>query len=211
MKINEIFLSVQGEGISQGRPTIFVRTSGCNLRCTWCDTKYAYTAGREMPIAQILEKCRKYPVKRVCLTGGEPLLQKKDCLALINHLLREKYEISIEAGGAVSIFGLPTPVFVSLDIKCPASKMSERMRYNNLKYIRSQDQVKFVIADDRDYRFAKKVVAKYKLDQKTNVIFQPVYGTKFTQDLAESILRDGLDVRFGLQLHKVIWGEKRGV
>jgi len=213
MKINEIFLSVQGEGISLGLPTIFIRTTGCNLRCEWCDTKYAYHKGKEMKVSQILQRCKKFGFKRVCITGGEPLLQKKELVILTKLLIKNKFEIQIQTNGSLDIKGLPAESIIALDMKCPSSKMNDKMRYENLKLIKEKDAVIFIIGDKKDYQFAKKIIKKYKLERKTNVLLQPVYqNKKFTQTLIKNILKDRLRVRFGLQLHKIIWGaNKKGV
>jgi 7-carboxy-7-deazaguanine synthase len=211
MKINEIFLSIQGEGIEIGLPTIFIRTAGCNLRCLWCDTKYAYFKGKQKTISYIINQCKKFKIKRVCITGGEPLMQRLECIKLIKCLIKNRFNISLETNGSISIKDLPEKMMISLDIKCPSSGMTKNMCYNNLDLIKQKDQVKFVIANLKDYIFAKNIIKKYALEDKTNVIFQPVYRTKFTQKLVNIILQNKLKVRFLLQLHKIIWGDKRGV
>lgn len=213
MKINEIFLSIQGEGIGVGLPTIFIRTTGCNLRCEWCDTKYAYHQGKEINVSQIFQKCKKFNVKNVCITGGEPLLQKKELIILIKLLIKNKFDVQVQTNGSQDIKGLPAKTILALDMKCPSSKMSNLMRYENLKYIKKKDSVIFIIGDKKDYQFAKKIIKKYKLERKTNILFQPVYqNKKFIQTLIKNILKDRLRVRFGLQLHKIIWGaNKKGV
>lgn len=213
IKISEIFKSIQGEGIQSGLPTIFIRTAGCNLRCLWCDTKYAYNDGKEMTIAEIIEQCKKLFIKRVCLTGGEPLFQREKSQELINSLIGRGYDVLVETNGAVSIKGLPSRAVISLDIKCPTSGMSEKMIYANINYLRKKDQVKFVIENIIDYTFAKKIIKEHKLESKTKVLFQPVFkiDNSFVQEIAKRVLRDGLEVRVGLQLHKIIWGNKRGV
>ncbi|MBU1706044.1 radical SAM protein [Patescibacteria group bacterium] len=213
MKINEIFKSIQGEGIYTGLPTTFIRTTGCNLRCSWCDTKYAYFGGREMTLDQILDKCRKLEVKNICLTGGEPLIHGDRSKELIKLLIKEGYEVLIETNGAFNISNLSKEANISLDIKCPSSGMSDKMLYKNLDLLKMKDQVKFIIDDMKDYNFAKDIVKKYKLEGKTNIIFQPVYkeDTKFIQSLIKKLLVDKLQVRIGLQLHKIIWGNKKGV
>jgi 7-carboxy-7-deazaguanine synthase len=208
MKISEIFLSIQGEGIDSGLPTIFIRTSGCNLSCSWCDTKYA-VYGKEMEISDILNKCKKLGVKRICITGGEPLLQF-EIMKLISLLNRNKYAVSIETNGSIKINKMPSNVRISLDIKCPSSGMQDKIIYDNLKWIKSKDQVKFIIKNQKDYIFAKKQIKKYAIDKKTHVIFQPVYQSNYFKILAENIIKDKLNVRLGLQIHKFIWGNKKG-
>ena len=211
IKINEIFKSIQGEGIYTGIPITFVRTTGCNLRCSWCDTKYAYFRGREMTLDQILDKCRKLGVKNICLTGGEPLMHRDESRELIQLLIKEGFEVLIETNGAFKISGLPKEAVISLDIKCPSSGMSDKMFYENLDLLRTKDWLKFVIDDMKDYNFAKDIVKKYKLESKTNVIFQPVYkeNTKFIRSLIKKLLADKLQARIGLQLHRIIWGNKK--
>jgi 7-carboxy-7-deazaguanine synthase len=213
IKINEIFKSIQGEGIESGLPTIFIRTTGCNLRCAWCDTKYAYNRGEEMTITEIIDRCGKLAVKRICLTGGEPLINGKKVIELVKRLIKQGFSVSIETNGSVDVSVLPKKAMVSLDIKCPSSKMCENMLYENLDFLKKKDQVKFIISDLKDYNFAKKIVKKHKLENKTNVIFQPVFkkDRRFVKDLVDLILKDELKIRVSLQLHKIIWGNKRGV
>jgi len=209
MKINEIFYSIQGEGKWTGRPNIFIRTSGCNLRCSFCDTTYAYNDGKELSIEEISSQISKYPCKYVCITGGEPLIQK-EILDLIDDLIKGNYEISIETNGSISIKKISNKksLMVSLDIKCPSSKMQEKNYFENISLLRKNDQLKFVIKDKDDYNYAKKIVNKYK--PVCNIFFQPVWGND-PITIAKWIISDKLDVKLGLQLHKIIWGEKRGV
>ena len=208
MKINEIFHSLQGEGKWTGLPNIFIRTSGCNLRCSFCDTTYAYDDGKEMSINEILSQISKYPCNYICLTGGEPLLQK-EASDLIDALLKKNYKIYIETNGSINIKKLSykKSLIISLDIKCPSSNMHEKTYFKNISFLRKDDQLKFVIKDKDDYNYAKKIVNKYK--PICPVFFQPVWGTN-PSDLADWIICDGLNVKLGLQLHKIIWGEKRG-
>ena len=209
MKINEIFYSLQGEGNWSGLPNIFIRTTGCNLRCSFCDTKYAYESGEEMSIEAILDNISKYSCKYICITGGEPLLQKniKD---LINILLKRKYHICLETNGSIDIKGISNKksLIISLDIKCPSSKMSSKNFFKNINYLGKKDQLKFIILDRNDYDFAKKIVKKYK--PSCCIYFQPVWGTN-PKNLADWIINDKLNVNLGLQLHKIIWGEKRKI
>jgi 7-carboxy-7-deazaguanine synthase len=209
MKINEIFYSIQGEGKWTGLPNIFIRTTGCNLRCSYCDTKYAYEDGKEMSIKEITENIKKYPCKYVCITGGEPLLQK-ETIDLIYVLLKKNYKILLETNGSKNIKNVASrkSLIVSLDIKCPSSKMYKKMRLENISFLRKNDQLKFVIKDKKDYDYAKKIFQKYK--PICRVFFQPVGGTNF-KNLANWILNDELEVQIGLQLHKIIWGDRRGV
>jgi len=212
MKINEIFLSIQGEGIQSGLPTFFIRTTGCNLRCSYCDTKYAYNQGKDMSIKTILNKIRKQPFKIVCLTGGEPLLQL-DSKILIKKLIELGYKINIETNGSIDLKGFPKSkqILYSMDIKCPSSGFNKMMKYGNLKLIGKRDQIKFIISNKKDYNFAKDIIKKYNLINKTNIIFTPVGGIK-GKKLINYILKDGLNVRISLQIHKIIWVDtKRGV
>ncbi len=209
MKINEIFLSIQGEGILSGLPTIFVRTTGCNLRCVWCDTKFSRSKGQEKSVGEVLKQIKRLKFKRVCLTGGEPLIQEELPL-LIEQLLKRKYQLSIETNGSKDISMLPKEVVISLDIKCPSSNESQNILFTNLNFLSKKDQCKFVIRNKKDYEYAKRIIREYNLNKKTNVILTPVGGIK-AEKIVERILRDKLDVRIGLQLHKIIWGRKRGV
>jgi 7-carboxy-7-deazaguanine synthase len=209
MLISEIFHSLQGEGLLIGLPTVFVRTSGCNLRCKWCDTDYAFEGGQEMSIEEVLDSVGKYNCLHVCLTGGEPLLQK-DAIKLINALLEKGYLISIETGGSVSVELLPCDdnLSISLDIKCPSSGEHDRMNFSNLELLSPNDQLKFVIADGEDYEYAKKILDEYETI--CQIVMQPVGGTDM-KALAEKVLDDKLNVRVLPQLHKLIWGVRRGV
>lgn len=205
MKVNEIFFSIQGEGILMGEPTVFVRTTGCNLRCSWCDSKYAYEDGKEMTVDEILKEVRSYPVDNVCLTGGEPLIQGNIGL-LIRRLLNRGYNVCVETNGSISIRNLARThrLMLSMDIKCPSSGEQAKMLFSEIKHLSEVDQLKFIIADEKDYEFAKETISKHR--PRCSVIFQPVWGTEMKW-LAELILDDGLDVRVMPQLHKIIWGE----
>ena len=209
MKINEIFYSIQGEGKWTGLPNIFIRTTGCNLRCSFCDTKYAYDEGKEIEIDEILKQISKYPCRYVCITGGEPLLQE-DLPNLINDLLGNDYEISLETNGSQNIKNLLNfkSLLISLDIKCPSSNMQEKNDFENIKLLRKEDQLKLIIKNKEDYNYAKKIVEEYK--PICTVFFQPVWKTNL-YELANWIKNDGLNVKLGLQLHKIIWGDTRGV
>ena len=209
MKINEIFYSIQGEGKQTGLPNIFIRTTGCNLRCTYCDTKYAYEKGTEKSIKEILKEARKYNCKKICITGGEPLIQK-DIMDLIEQLRKNSYKISIETNGSIDIKQLTQKkeILISMDIKCPSSKMHQKMLLENIKHLGQKDQVKFIIKDKEDYEYAKEIVKKHK--PKCDIFFQPVWGSNL-KNLAKWMLKDDLKVKLGLQLHKIIWGDKKGV
>ncbi|AGB04926.1 organic radical activating enzyme [Aciduliprofundum sp. MAR08-339] len=209
MKINEMFLSIQGEGTYIGVPMFFIRLTGCNLRCEWCDTKYAFYEGEDMGIEEIMQRVRKAGVEWVCITGGEPLLQD-DVYKLIDALLKEGHRVLLETNGSISIENLPTEenLVVSLDIKTPSSRMENAMRFENLDYLGPKDFVKFVIADERDFEYAKGIIERYKIEQ--DIVFQPVGGTDLKW-LVEKVLNSRMNVRVLPQLHKIIWGEQRGV
>jgi 7-carboxy-7-deazaguanine synthase len=209
MKINEIFYSIQGEGKETGHPNIFIRTTGCNLRCLYCDTKYAYEDGKEMSINEIIKQISQYPCKHVCITGGEPLLQE-DILDLINSLSKSKYNTCIETNGSIDIRNISKcrSLLISLDIKCPSSEMYKKNYLQNISLLKKDDQLKFIIKDRKDYEYAKKILKECA--PSCTVFFQPVWGTN-PRDLAEWIIQDNLDVKLGLQLHKIIWGDRRGV
>jgi len=208
MKINEIFYSLQGEGRWSGLPNIFIRTTGCNLRCSYCDTKYAYYKGEQITITDILKKISKYPCTYVCITGGEPLIQK-ETKELIDKLLKSNYKITIETNGSKSIKYLTNKdgLMISLDIKCPSSNMYKKMIFENTLLLKEKDQLKFVIKNKTDYEYAKKILKKYKPD--CPVFFQPVWGIN-PKKIAKWIIEDGLEVKLGLQLHKIIWDDYKG-
>ncbi len=204
-----MFTSIQGEGIYIGVPMFFVRLTRCNLRCEWCDTEYAFYEGEEMSIDSIVKKVEESGMKWVCITGGEPLLQE-EVYKLIDILLRKDYKILLETNGSILIDKLPTEenLVISLDIKTPSSKMEKTMRFENLNYLGPKDFVKFVIMDEGDFEYAKKIIEKYEIDKE--IIFQPVGGTNLKW-LAEKVVEEKLNVRVLPQLHKIIWGNKRGV
>jgi len=212
MKISEIFYSIQGEGIEIGIPTVFVRLFACDLRCTWCDSMYAVEGSdfKEMSLAEVKSEISKFHCKRICITGGEPLIQRKELEKLANDLVGNGFKILLETSGHKE----PPPVFwtencvISMDCKCPSSEMEEKMDFKLFEKLRSQDQLKFVIKDDGDYDYAKEILKTYQI--KANIIFQPVYGTNLKW-LAERTMEDKLvGVRILPQLHKFIWGDKRG-
>jgi len=208
MKINEIFYSLQGEGIWTGLPNVFIRITGCNLRCSFCDTKYAYYEGEEMEIKQIINKISKYNCKFICLTGGEPLIQD-ETLDLIKALVLKNYEIYLETNGSIDIKNIIniSNLIISLDIKCPSSNMQGNNYLDNIDLLKKKDQLKFVIKDNEDYEYAKKIINKYK--PKCLIYFQSVWGIR-PDILARKILKDKINVRLGIQLHKILWGDKRG-
>ncbi|RLF47396.1 MAG: hypothetical protein DRN29_02575 [Thermoplasmata archaeon] len=206
--VNEIFYSVQGEGVDTGLPTIFIRLTGCNLRCSYCDTKYAYYEGEELEAENILKRIKEWKCRRICITGGEPLLQE-NVYDLIDLLLKEKYEISVETNGSIDISKLVgRNVIIKMDIKLPSSGMHDKMKMDNINLLRSHDELKFVIENREDYDYAKKLIEKYR--PSCHIIMQPVWKKMEASKLAEWILEDGIDARLSVQLHKILWGEKRG-
>lgn len=206
MKVYSIFKSIQGEGRTMGAPTTFVRTSGCPLRCTYCDTKQAYDQGRAMSIEEVLKEVKRHGTRHVCLTGGEPLMQK-DAPALIQKLLDQRYKVVVETNGAMPLDDMPCDenLTLSMDIKCPSSGESDKMLFSNLEVLGPTDQLKFVVSDEADYEYAKKVIKEHA--PKCDVILTPVGGTELKW-LVEKVLNDGLEVRIMPQLHKIIWGEE---
>ncbi|NBS17057.1 MAG: 7-carboxy-7-deazaguanine synthase QueE [Gammaproteobacteria bacterium] len=210
LRITEIFHSLQGESRTVGLPTVFVRLTGCPLRCRWCDTAYAFKGGERMTLEEILDKVASYNTPRVCVTGGEPLAQS-DCLILLKRLIERGYEVSLETSGSMDVSEVDAAVIKVIDLKPPGSLEAEANRYENLDALMPADQVKFVIADEIDYEWAKKKLFEYALQERCEVLFSPVAGEMNPQWLAEAILRDGLDVRFQVQLHKLLWGDQKGV
>jgi 7-carboxy-7-deazaguanine synthase len=206
MKIYSIFKSIQGEGLTIGAPTTFVRTSGCPLRCTYCDTTQAYDAGEQMTLDAIMKKVERFGTRNVCLTGGEPLAQR-DAPKLVQMLLDAGFKVVVETNGAMPLDELPCTesLTISMDIKCPSSGESEKMLFDNIELLGPTDQLKFIISDDKDYAYAKEILEKYS--PKCEVIFTPV-GGKDLKAVAEKVLKEKLEVRVLPQLHKFIWGEE---
>ena len=211
MRISEIYKSIQGESTYAGRPCVFVRTAGCNLRCSWCDSSFTFYGGEEIPLEDVLNQVRGHCCRLVELTGGEPLLQQ-DSFTLTRALLDEGYQVLVETSGSLEFRDLDRRANIIMDIKCPASGMSGLVRWSNLEEIKKTDQVKFVINDREDYLWATERLDQLNLCQKTTVLFSPVYGVMDPRMLAEWILQDSLEVSLQLQLHKYIWHpEARGV
>ncbi len=204
MKINEIYSSIQGESTYAGRSCIFIRTTGCNLRCRWCDTPYAFHEGREMDLDAIMAEVEKYSCRLVELTGGEPLLQK-EAPELVSRLLDRGYAVLIETGGSLDIRGLDPRAVIVMDVKCPGSGMTEAMKWENLNWLKPTDEVKFVIKDRADYEWAVGILDRYEILRRRTILFSPVFSEMDPRRLAEWILEDGLGVRLQLQLHKYIW------
>jgi 7-carboxy-7-deazaguanine synthase len=212
LTINEIFHSIQGESTHTGRPCVFVRLTACNLRCSWCDTPYAFTEGHKMSLDEVIRQIDAYDCRLVEITGGEPLLQQ-EVYPLMDRLLAAGRTVMIETGGHMSIADVPPPVIKIVDVKCPGSDESHRNRWENLDRLAPHDEVKFVIKDRTDYEFARDVVRRHRLiGRVAAVLFSPVHGTLDPQALAAWILQDRLEVRLQLQAHKYIWGaDVRGV
>jgi 7-carboxy-7-deazaguanine synthase len=209
LRINEIFFSLQGETSRVGLPTVFVRLTGCPLRCTYCDTTYAFTGGQNMKLEAILAGVARYAPKYVTVTGGEPLAQK-NCLLLLRSLCDAGYEVSLETGGALDVSGVDARVVKVLDIKTPASGEMEKNRWSNLEHLDPQDEIKFVLCNEADYLWAKQVMQERELAKRCEVLFSPAQGEISAKDVAEWILRDRLPVRLQVQLHKLLWGNEVG-
>ena len=210
LKITEIFLSIQGEAQSVGRPTIFIRLTGCPLRCSYCDSEYAFFGGERRLISDIMDEVKGYGVEYICVTGGEPLAQP-DVLVLLNELCDEGYQVSLETSGALPIANVDKRVCVVLDIKTPGSGEVDKNHYNNMSQLKPIDEVKFVICNKQDYQWAVFKLREYQLDRKVaNVLFSPSYEQQDATELVEWILADRLPVRFQIQLHKSLWGDKPG-
>jgi len=208
MKISEVFYSIQGETSYAGYPCIFIRLAGCNLRCRYCDTTYAYEDGEEIPLEGLIERISHYRCQRVELTGGEPLLQA-DIYPLTQRLLDLGYQLLLETNGSLDITRLDPRICRIVDIKCPGSGMTEAMLWDNLRHLRQTDQVKFVLSDQEDYLWAREIIRRYSLDDLVgNILFSPAVPLLSPATLAEWILRDGLDIRLNLQLHKYIWPDR---
>lgn len=209
LRITEIFASVQGESSRVGLPTVFVRLTGCPLRCTWCDTAYAFTGGSTRALDDILAEVARHGLRHVCVTGGEPLAQK-GCLALLGALCDAGYDVSLETSGALDIAEVDARVARIVDLKAPGSGEVDKNRYENIPLLRANDEVKIVLADGADYDWARAQIAAHALDRRCSVLLSPVAGALDPTALAEWIVRDRLPVRFQLQLHKILWNDARG-
>lgn len=209
LRITEIFYSLQGEASRVGLPTVFVRLTGCPLRCTWCDTTYSFTGGEAATIDSVLAEVRRHPAKQVCVTGGEPLSQK-DCLPLLTALCDAGYDVSLETSGALDISAVDPRVSRIMDLKAPGSGEVDKNRWENLPCLTRRDELKIVIASREDYEWAREQVRSHDLPARCPVLFSPAQGNLAPTQLAEWILEDGLDVRFQVQLHKLLWGNMIG-
>ncbi len=209
LRISEIFHSLQGESTRAGLPTVFVRLTGCPLRCTWCDTEYAFSGGETLTLGDVLIEVARHGARQVCVTGGEPLAQKA-CLPLLSALCDAGYAVSLETSGALDVAAVDPRVSRIMDLKAPASGEADKNLWGNLPYLNAEDEIKIVLADEADYAWAREAIRARKLDAICPVLLSPVAGQLEPQQLAEWVLRDRLPVRVQLQLHKLIWGAERG-
>ena len=209
LRITEIFFSLQGESKTVGIPTVFIRLTGCPLRCHYCDTTYAFHGGKSLTIDEIIEQVKSYSTSYVTVTGGEPLAQK-NCFQLLAKLADNSFSVSLETSGAIDIANVDSRITKVMDLKTPSSNEEQRNLYQNIEYLDAKDQVKFVIANQKDYVWSKTLLVKYKLYKRCEVLFSPCAGSQDYSQLAEWVLADQLPVRFQLQLHKILWGDVAG-
>ncbi len=211
MRITEIFYSIQGESSFSGLPCVFIRTTGCNLRCVWCDTEYSFYGGAEMTLDEIMAQVNSYGCKLVELTGGEPMLQK-DIYALSERLLAKGYTVLLETGGSLDLSQLDPRVVKIMDLKCPGSGEADKNYWANLEVLQPHDQIKFVIRDRGDYEWTLNVIRRHRLEERFHLLFSPVFNVMDYRTLAEWMLADRVKARFQVQLHKYIWPpDMRGV
>ena len=211
LRITEIFLSIQGEATTAGYPTVFVRLTGCPLRCCYCDSEYAFYGGDKMEVPAVLTLVKNYGVSHVCVTGGEPLAQSNS-LELLSHLCEAGFNVSLETSGAMPVVDVDSRVSIVMDLKTPASDESSRNDYSNIACLKAKDQIKFIICNRQDYDWAAFKVDEYDLSNKVgNIFFSPSYQQLPAQQLAQWILADKLPVRLQTQLHKTLWGDRPGV
>lgn len=212
LKVNEIYYSIQGESTAAGLPCVFIRLTYCNLRCTYCDTEYAFYDGKDMAISAIINEVKKFECKLVEITGGEPLVQVEECLDLMKQLGDERFKVLIETGGSLPIKDIDQRVKVIMDLKCPSSGMEKKNLYENINYLKPKDELKFVIGNREDYEWTKEIISKFSLDKKCEILCSVVFGKLEPVQLVNWILEDKLNVRFQLQMHKFIWHpETKGV
>jgi 7-carboxy-7-deazaguanine synthase len=209
LRVTEIFYSLQGESRTVGWPTVFVRLTGCPLRCGYCDTEYAFHGGQWMSLDEILQQVGGHEARFVTVTGGEPLAQQA-CLTLLSRLCDAGYEVSLETAGALDVTAVDPRVVKVMDLKTPGSGEVEKNRYENLDHLNPKDQVKFVLCDRQDYEWARDILRQYRLSARCEVLFSPVHGQLDPRQLADWILEDHLPVRMQIQLHKYLWGDERG-
>ena len=204
IKINEIYLSVQGESTHTGLPCIFIRLTGCNLRCSWCDTAYAFHEGKNMSIDEILQKVANFGIHLVEITGGEPLMQD-NVYTLMRRLIEKGYKVMLETGGSISLERVPKEVIKIMDLKCPGSGEQEKNNLDNLKLLVPHDEVKFVILDKKDYEWSRDIIKRYKINETARILMSPVFDKLELKEIVKWILKDRLPVRLQTQLHKIIW------
>jgi len=209
LRISEIFFSLQGETSRVGLPTVFVRLTGCPLRCTYCDTAYAFTGGQTMSLQSILQQVAQHSPRFVTVTGGEPLAQKNSLL-LMRVLCDAGYEVSLETGGMLDVSGVDERVFKVVDLKTPSSGEMAKNLLSNLQHLNPQDEIKFVLCGEADYLWAKQMMTEHRLAERCDVLFSPAQGQLAPKELAEWVLRDRLPVRLQVQLHKILWGNEAG-
>lgn len=209
LRISEIFFSLQGESRTAGIPTIFIRLTGCPLRCQYCDTSYAFQGGEWLAMDEIIGRIQRYHTKYITITGGEPLAQK-NCLALLTALCDLDYNVSLETSGAIDIAAVDGRVSIVMDLKTPASGESDKNRLQNLHLLKAKDEIKFVICDRQDYEWARTLLEENRLIDICGVLFSPSAGQLEGRELADWIIQDQLPVRFQLQLHKILWGDEHG-
>lgn len=209
LRITEIFYSLQGEANTVGIPTVFIRLTGCPLRCVYCDSAYAFTGGKKMTIADIINEVQQYHCQYITVTGGEPLAQPAS-LELMTQLADLGYTISLETSGALDVSNVDARIVKVIDLKTPDSGEQQKNRYENLDHITAKDQLKFVISSDKDYQWSKNILNEYQLLGRCEILFSPVAGQQNPTQLAEKILADRLPVRFQIQLHKLLWGDVQG-
>ena len=209
LRITEIFYSLQGESNTVGIPTVFIRLTGCPLRCVYCDTAYAFNGGKKIEIAKIIAQVEQYGTQYITITGGEPLAQPS-CLELMSHLLDKGFIVSLETSGAIDVSGVDRRVVKVMDLKTPSSGELSKNLYQNIHYLNDKDQVKFVIGNDEDYNWSKAAITEYALPGRCEILFSPVMGQQNPTELAEKILQDRLPVRFQIQLHKLLWDDAQG-
>lgn len=209
LRITEIFYSLQGESNTVGLPTVFIRLTGCSLRCVYCDTAYAFTGGKKIEIADIIAQAEQYGTKYITVTGGEPLAQPA-CLELITQLLDKDFIVSLETSGAIDVSAVDPRAVKVMDLKTPGSGELSKNLYHNIHLLTHKDQVKFVIGNDEDYVWSKAALTDYELPGRCEILFSPVMGQQNPTELAEKILQDKLPVRFQIQLHKLLWDDAQG-
>ena len=209
LKITEIFYSLQGETNTTGLPTVFIRLTGCPLRCSYCDTAYAFSGGNKLSLTDIVEQVDQYNARYVTITGGEPLAQAA-CHDLMSMLVDKNYEVSLETSGAIDISPVDHRVTTVMDLKTPSSNETDKNIYQNIEHLTETDQIKFVIADATDYQWSRSIMEEYDLSNRCQILFSPVMGEMNPTELAEKIIQDNLPVRFQIQLHKYLWGDTQG-